>query len=187
MTFHHVRWVAVWTLASLLTGCQSVRPHPQHKLAPNTVTRNNCLSLLHDLLSQENNVSLLRFIKDEQGDVRGLIRRVSERSAAGVRMLEIQAKEDNTIVLDALDLPSGERATREAIAASTREELLRSSGELFEVRLLGSQLQALTYAEYLAWVASQNESETARAQALKDFSLEMKVLHQEALRILQSR
>ena len=59
----------VLTAAFVLTACQS--PAPRH-VAANTAqaTRNNCYSLLHQLLEEQKDVSLLRFIKKEHSNVK---------------------------------------------------------------------------------------------------------------------
>ena len=50
----------------LLQGCQSPQFNARLDRSVAQATRNNCYSLLHQLLEEERGVSLLRFIKNEQ-------------------------------------------------------------------------------------------------------------------------
>src|SRR5688572_5010122 len=104
----------------VLTGCQSPKARSPGERGAAPTTRNNCYSLLHQLLDDEKNVSLLRFIKREREDVRNLIKKISANSAVGAKLLEELARHDPSINLDDFRLPPGEAATREAIA-STRK------------------------------------------------------------------
>ena len=104
--------------AVMLTGCQS--PKAAASVAGNVSTRNNAYSLLHQLLSQQKNVSLLRFIKSEPADLKKLINQIAKTSGAGAKLLEQFAKDDPSINLDDLRLPPGEVATRDAIVPPSR-------------------------------------------------------------------
>ena len=80
--------------------------------------------MLYDLLSDQKKVSLLRFIKREQDEVKNLVKRIATDSGEGAKLLERLAKEDPSIDLHDLRLPPGEAATREAIASTKKKELL---------------------------------------------------------------
>jgi hypothetical protein len=173
--------------ACLLSGCAATKRRSPRQVQAGRTIRNNCYSLLHQLLEQEKHVSLLRFIKDEKSDVNALIRRISAATAAGAKMLEGYAAEDDSISLEDTWLPPGEAATREAIAASTRSGLLHESGRDFELRLLITQTQALNYGANLSKVAAENESQVSRSRSLLKLSGELQGLNQDVLRILLSR
>ena len=87
-------------------------------------TRNNCYSLLHQLLDDQKDVSLLRFIKREHSDVKILVKKIAASSGAGSKLLEEFARHDPSINLEDIRLPPGEAATRKAIASAKRKELL---------------------------------------------------------------
>lgn len=179
---------AMLSVICVLTGCQS----PKAASAPAASTaaqavRNNCYSLLHQLLEDEKNVRLLLFIKREQEDVNQLIKKISANSGAGPKLLEEFARHDPAIRLDDFRLPPGEIATRAAIAATKKQELLGQSGEQFELSLLLTQLQALSYAWHLAKVAGENEAQPERAQALAGVSADMQHLYNEVFGLLRSR
>jgi hypothetical protein len=143
--------------------------------------------LLHQLLNDQKNVSLLRFIKREQEDVKTLVKKIAANSATGAKLLEEFARHDPSITLDDIRLPPGEAATREAIASTKRKELLGQTGNEFELTLLLTQTEALSYAWHLAKVAGQNESQPDRAIALAGVSKDMENLCHEVFAMLLSK
>ena len=176
------------SVACALTGCQSPKARPLGKggAAP-TAIRNNSCSLLHQLLEEQKDVSLLRFIKREDSKVKALINKIAANCAAGAKLLEEFAKHDPSIHLDYIQLPPGEAATREAIAATKKKELLSQSGNEFELSLLLSQAEALSYGWHLAKVAGRNESQPDRARALAGVSEDMENLYHEVFVMLLSK
>jgi len=172
------------SVACVLSGCQSpkAKSPPGSSAAPST--RNNCYSLLHQLLSDQKNVSLLRFIKQEKGDVKSLVKKIAANSATGAKLLEEFARHDPSINLDDIRLPPGEAATREAIASTRKKELLGQSGDEFELTLLLTQTEALSYASHLAKVAGENDSQPERARALAGVSDDMGNLYHEVFVLL---
>jgi hypothetical protein len=162
-------------VAGVLTGCQS--PKARVPTASSLATRNNCYSLLHQLLDQEKNVSLLRFIKSEPAGLKKLVNQIATTSGTGAKLLEKFAQDDPSIQLDDFRLPPGEVATRDAIGATKQKELLGQTGEEFELALLLTQAEALSYGWHLAAVAAANEPDPDRARALKGISEDMQTLY----------
>ena len=173
--------------ACVLTGCQSPKARSPGERGAAPTTRNDCYGLLHQLVDEQKNVGILRFIKREQDDVKNLVKKIAANSAVGAKLLEELARHDPSINLDDLRLPPGEAATREAIAATKKKELLGQSGGEFELSLLLTQLQALSYAWHLAKVAGENESQPDRARALAGLSLDMENLYHEVFVLLLSK
>lgn len=67
-----------------------------------------------------------------------------------------------------------------AVVATTRQkELLGGTGDIFELNLLLTQTEALSYAWHLAKVTAKSEPDPARARALADISADMKQLYHE--------
>jgi hypothetical protein len=149
-------------------------------------TRNNSYALLHQLLDEQKDVSMLRLIKREGADLADLTKRIAATSAAGAGLLEEIAKKDASIRLDEVDLPPGEVAARAAIAKSEEKELLTQKGAAFRLGLLVSQVEALDYASHLADTACENEANPDRARALAGISEDMRKLHGEAMAMLLS-
>jgi hypothetical protein len=143
--------------------------------------------LLHQLLDDQKNVGMLRFIKREQKDVKDLVKKIAANSAVGAKLLEELARQDPAINLDDLRLPPGEAATREAIASTKKKELLSQTGDAFELSLLLTQIQALSYAWHLAKIAGENESQPDRARALAGVSKDMENLYHEVFAMLLSK
>ena len=175
------------SVACVLTGCQSPKARSPGESGAAPTTRNNCYSLLHQLLNEQKNVSLLRFIKREQDDVKNLVKKIAATSATGAKLLEEFARHDPSINLDDIRLPPGEAATREAIASTKKKELLGQTGDEFELTLLLTQTEALSYAWHLAKVAGENESQPDRARALAGVSEDMENLYHEVFVLLLSK
>ena len=170
--------------ACLLAGCKSPKAAaPSVGDAPPS-TRNNCYSLLHQLLDEQKNVSLLRFVKPEHTDLKKLVKQIAATSGAGASLLEQFAKDDPSINLNDIRLPPGELATRDAIASAKMKELLGQTGDKFELTLLLTQTEALSYAWHMAEVAAQNEPQPARARALAGLGDDMQDLYQQVFALL---
>jgi len=180
-------FTAMLAFACVLSGCQSPKARAPSGSNAAQSTRNNCYSLLHQLLSDQKDVSLLHFIKREQDDVKSLVKKIAGNSATGAKLLEELAKHDPSINLDDIQLPPGEAATREAIASTKKKELLGQTGDEFELTLLLTQIEALSYAWHLAKVAGENESQPDRARALAGVSKDMENLYHEVFVMLLSK
>jgi hypothetical protein len=180
-------FMAMLFTACLLTGCQSPEAMSPRESRAIQSTRNNGYSLLHQLLAEQKNVSLLRFIRPEQSDVKKLVKKIATNSGTGAALLERFAKDDPTISLDDIQLPPAELATRAAIAAAKEKELLSQSGGTFELTLLLTQTEALSYGWHLAEVTSQNEPQPDRARALAGISYDMKNLYHEVFALMLSK
>ena len=176
---------AMFSVACFQVGCQSPKAAPQ--VQGGLSLRNNCYSLLHQLLDEQKDVSMLRFIKSEHADVKTLVKRIATTSGTGAKLLEEFAKDDPSIRLDDLRLPPGELATRDAIASTKQKELLGQTGDKFELTLLLTQTEALSYAWHLAKVAGENEPQPVRARALAGIGLDMENLYHEVFALLQSK
>jgi len=179
-------WLAVMLLAAcVLTGCQS--PKGMSSSRSSASTRNNCYSLLHQLLDEQKDVSMLRFIKPEHNDLKKLVKRIATTSETGAKLLEEFAKDDPSINLNDIRLPPGELATRDAIASTKEKELLGQTGDTFELTLLLTQTEALSYAWHLAKTAGENEPQPERARALAGLSWDMQNLYNEVFALLLSK
>jgi outer membrane murein-binding lipoprotein Lpp len=166
--------IAMLSAACVLSGCQSPKAKSPSGSSAAQSTRNNCYSLLYQLLS-------------DQKDVKSLVKKIAGNSATGAKLLEEFAKHDPSINLDDIQLPPGEAATREAIASTKKKELLGQTGDEFELTLLLTQTEALSYAWHLAKVAGENESQPDRASALAGVSKDMENLYHEVFAMLLSR
>jgi len=176
---------AMLSAACVMTGCQS--PKAGSPSGSSVSTRNNGYSLLHQLLDEQKDVSMLRFIKREHSDVKNLIKKIAANSAAGAKLLEEFARHDPSIKLDDIRLPPREASTRDAIASTKEKEVLSQTGDEFELTLLLTQTEALSYAWHLAKVTGENESQPERARALAGVSEDMQNLYHEVFVLLLSK
>jgi len=178
--------------AGVLGGCQTHRTAAPIQSTSSIdksarATWSNGYALLHQLMSDEQDVNKLRFIKHEQPDVKDLVNRIAKASGDAVKQLEAYNQEDGGIALKDLDLPPGEQTTRDAIASTKKWELLGHTGEHFELSLLLTQSEAMSYGWHLAEVASKNDSRPERARYLADLGKQMKGFYQEIYQLLLSR
>src|ERR1017187_4696412 len=180
-------FAAMLSAACVLTGCQSPKTGAPSGSSAVQSTRNNCYSLLHQLLDEQKDVSILRFIKREHTGVKDLVKKIAANSATGAKLLEEFAKDDPSIRLDDIRLPPGELATRDAIASTKQKELLSQTGDTFELTLLLTQTEALSYAWHLAKVAGENEPQPDRARALAGIGQDMQSLYHEVFLLLLSQ
>jgi hypothetical protein len=185
MKIVHTFLAAMFLAACVLTGCQSPKAMPP--VGSGASTRNNGYSLLHQLLAEQKDVSMLRFIKPEHADVKKLVKQIAATSGAGAALLEKFAADDPTINLNDIRLPPGEVATRDAIASTKEKELLGQTGDRFELTLLLTQTEALSYAWHLAEITAKNEPQPDRARALAGIGADMDNLYHQVFALLLSK
>jgi hypothetical protein len=176
-----MRWVTSFLLlgfAVLSTSCAAFRSDPARYNVPTTRTnaipangvRQNGYALLFDLLGGEKDVSLLRFIKREQPELKTLIVDISRASEFAYKRLEEFGKANPYMNLKNQGLPLAELATRKSISTYKTRLLLHNKGAEFELQLLLSQNEALVYGANLAQVLAASETDSERAQFLRETS-----------------
>jgi len=170
----HCRSACLVISALLICGCKSSNKAPpakpaEQKLDPKQLqTRNNAAALLFDLLNDEKNVSKLFILKGGRDELKQLVRNIAKAAGEGADKLKAMAKTDPTLDLELMALPKGEVKTREAIARTSKDELLHMSGPELETNLLLSQANALRYGAHLARVAAENST---RKDQVDEFSV----------------
>ncbi len=179
-----------WLATVLLTGCQtgkvrsSIGTRSSEPTAAPSI-RNNCASLLYELVSEEKHLSKLLLVKRESDPLEILVKEISSATGRHADILETMAKQDNSLNLSATLLPDGEAATRKRIAKTKQDQLLHSSGAEFEFALLLTQVEALSYGSHLAWVAADSSSNNHQAEQLRTISAELQQLHGKVIRQLK--
>jgi hypothetical protein len=171
-----VTYVLLLAFVALFSGCAIFRPDPARNNVPITTTnaipangvRQNGYAILFDLLGDEKDVSMLRFIKREQPELKTLIADISRASASAYNRLEEFGKADPQLNLKNEGLPLAELATRKSISTMKTRLLLHSKGAEFELQLLLSQNEALVYGANLAQVLAASETDSERAQSLRE-------------------
>lgn len=176
--------------AAMACGCSTVRdqstPAPA-KLsdARKMAERNNAVSLLYDLMQDEKNLSKILIIKHGDAEFDQLIKAIAQTSHDTGARLEAMAGADPQVKLHALELPAGEKATRDSIAKTKEHELLFSSGTNFEFQLLLTQVDALSYGWHLAKIAAGNSAQPEEAQAFTEISTAMENLYDQDVKMLK--
>lgn len=176
-------------LASLLclssTGCALLQK--EKAPPPQPASRSELIDgykLLYDLVSQEKDVPKLLIIKNETPPLRAFIKEIGRTASLVQKELE-QLKPR---LKDSADpLPLAERQTRKAIEKTRTRELLRSRGADFELRLVLSQLEALTYAVHLAQSLAAAESSPARRKMLTEFEQAFLDLYAQGLKLVSRK
>ncbi len=142
---------------------------------------NNAASLLYQLVSEEKNVSKILIIKSSSKELGQLVKEISKMASESEKRLESLASNNPDLNLHAIELPQGEKATRDAVARTEERELLFSSGKKFEFNLLLTQAQALNYGWHLAKIAAENSSRPGEIQEFTVISDEMKQLYDRVI------
>jgi hypothetical protein len=186
------RFTPILLAGILLCGCAPLEKAQPAKGESSELeklgVRNNAASLLYDLLGDEKNVSKILIIKRNSEELGQLIKAISKAAADAEKQLEQLAKNDSDLNLHAVELPQGEKATRDAVAKTEEHELLFSSGREFEFKLLLTQAQALGYGWHLAKIAAENSSSPDEVQKFTAMSRGMENLYgQVALRMQQNK
>ena len=167
-------FVLLALVAVIQLGCRTApRPISETGSSASTASSSQAHALLFGLLGDEKNVSKLLIIKRERPELRALIHEISERAGKAHKELEAFAKSDRTLNLKDQGLPSAEVLTRNAIAKARTKELLTESGKEFELRLLLTQNEALTYGGYLAATAAASDTLGNRRQMLEQLSTDL--------------
>jgi hypothetical protein len=143
--------------------------------------RNNAASLLADLLGQEKDVSKILIIKHHSAGTEKVIKAISKTADEGSGRLETLAKSDKTMNLHALQLPPGEVATRAAVSKTEEHELILTFGTTFELNLLLTQTEALSYASHLAKIAADNSQSPEQQQDFHALDVSLDNLYKEVV------
>lgn len=176
----------------LMAGCAStpVKPPEPVSVTANDqalAIRNQAYTLLYGLMSDEKNVSKLLVVKKEAPDVGEILRDISTTAGAAAKELERFSKADSHLHLDFESLPIAEKQTRDSIAKAKAKELISKTGQKFEVRIILTQAEALTYGAHLAAVTQANETDPGRKEYLGKLSQQLQDLHQRVIDLIHSR
>jgi len=171
-------------LLVVLCGCASLHETSTQSPAPPSSTSADSYAVLFDLLGDEKDVSKLLIIKRERAELRNLIREIARRCGQGHEELEGFGRTDSSLNLKAHGLPAIESETRAAIAKTKAKQLLTESGKEFELRLLITQHEALTYGAHLAASIAKTETNPQRAQFLRQLSSDLTALEQRVTSLL---
>ena len=151
------------------------------------VARNNSLSLLEELLNEEKGLSYILIIKSASPQLKQLVKNISKTASAGAKLIAAEKKQDAGLRLAGNGLPPGEKATREKISKIKEHDLLHSKNAEFELQLLLTQVEALSYGAQLALTAADNDPQTSRARKFASLSGQLSLLHEQVVAMLRSK
>jgi hypothetical protein len=174
----------------LLCGCAHLENKPKQNHLPENVKkielRNNAGSLLYDLLGKEKNITKILLIKRNGDDVAAFIKAIAATADESVERLERLLKIDPTLNLQAIELPAGEKAARDATEKTNEHDILLSSGIEFELNLLVTQAEALSYGQHLAKVAAENSPIPGEAEQFHIINVALEGLYKQNLKLLRA-
>ena len=173
----------------VLVGCKTApaRHSDVTTGAGTNQVQNEGYSLLYELLGKEKNVNKVLLVKRETPEVRELIDEIAREASDAADQIKQFATADQTLDLNQTGLPFTERKTRSSIESARTKELLTSSGAAFELRLLMTQAEALTYGQHLAKVLGEHERDVRRRLFLEGLSRQFQRLHQKLMGLLSAR
>jgi len=177
------RKILTSVLLTVSLGCASTGVESRPREAPAAAGQG--YALLYEILGQERNVSMLLIIKEERQALETVIDAIAETCGTAYERLEELAKESPRLDLSDTGLPVEEVRTREAIAATKRDQLLAASGREFELQLLWSQNEALTYARHLADTLARSEPDAARLAFVRALWKDLTRLQQDVQALLR--
>lgn len=163
----------VWGMALLFCGCQWI-DKPSEKIE--TSELNYGYGLLYDVVSQEQDVDKILWIKRVNPELQNLIKQIAELSGKVTDELDSWKKEDPSLILSATGLPELEVKTRDRIAHYKTFDLLGTWGDDFERDLILTQLEALNYMAYMMKSLAASDPQKSRHEFLLENSKEFLAL-----------
>jgi hypothetical protein len=146
-----VKWMLVCGVLGV-EGCgSSSTTPPPPKLTPPGENggmfrrRNEGYSLLYKLMLDESQVGGIFIIKHADDSVGGVVKEIGLAAKDAQKQLHDFPNPTNRIEFDVLDLPRVEQDARDLESKEQEKQLLTSSGQTFELRLLLTQIQAMGY------------------------------------------
>jgi len=170
-------------LTAALFGC--VNAGAPSGIQPMHASSGHGYALLYETLGQERQVSKLLIIKVERDALEAVIKAIAETCRQAYERLGVLANANPRLDLTDTGLPIDEVRTRESIAATRAAQLLAASGREFELELLLSQNEALTYIGHLADTLSRRESDPERLAFVRKLWKDVTRLQEDVLALLR--
>ena len=180
-----ITFAAIW----VLSGCAIFEPSAKED-APTNVRASEIsegYALLYDLVSKEEQSSLLSIIKKESPELKSLLERISDTSKATTKELDTLAKIAPPLNLKVTHLPRIEQAARDSIDKETSKEILHSKGVDLEFNMVSSQLAGMNYAAHLARSLAVIEPNPRRKEFLQRTDRKFSELHSQVYKMLFTR
>jgi hypothetical protein len=173
----------------VLPGCAILEPRAKES-APthvNVSAISEGYALLYDLVSKEQQASLLSIIKKESPELKSLLERISETSKATATELETLVRLNQPLNSKVTHLPRFAQAACESIDTETSKEILHSKGVDLEFNMVSSQLAAMNYAAHPARSLAVVETDPRRKEFLQQTDRKFSDLHGRVHQMFLSR
>jgi len=146
--------------------------------------RNEGYSLLYSLMGDESKVGGIFIIKHADDSVSGLVKEIGIACDSAKKQMDGFPYSNNRIEYDVPDLPKLEQRARDLESKAEARELLASSGKLFELRLISTQIQAMGYAVNLCQAMIAVEDDPGRKDFLTNLSNQCAAFRQRLMDLL---
>ncbi len=183
--FHTRLLILLFALS--MTGCFTTQKNMKSGIDSSEVrVRNEGYSLLYRLLSDEGNVDKILYVKSADKPIADFIKEIAATYRDSAEQLKRFQESDPALdVKMKLVLPEIDEKARGAIAFATAKELLTSSGEEFERRLLLTQVSATNYGTHLSRVLLDRETDPQRKAYLENLAERCGDFHERVIALLR--
>jgi hypothetical protein len=175
--------LGIWIIL-LITLTPALRAAETKANTPAQATSQHGYALLFDLLGDEQNVSKLLIVKRDRPELKKLVKAISESAGKAHKELEKFGKHGEINLKDQ-GLPDAEVQTRKSISQEKAKTLLAEKGSDFEIALLLTQDEALTYGSHLARVLAASETHADRLRLLLGISSNLAELRNQVMEMLR--
>jgi hypothetical protein len=138
-------------------------------------------------MSDESDVGMILWLKHADDSVARLVKAVGERCQAAKKQMDEFPMSDKHIEFNVADLPEVEQKCRELETAEKRHELLSSSGKDFEIYLIFSQAEAMSYANNLCLALEKTEDNPVRKKFLVNLAGQCGDFHERFMKLLLAK
>ncbi len=178
------KFAGLAVVAMLFVNCASFNPKVREQSKISVSEKSEGYAILYDLVSDEKHISKLSIIKRERPEFKSLIKRIAVAAKETATGFEAFAKKDPQLNLKVTHLPMAEQKARDSISSQMGKQILTSSGDPFESKLLMTQVEGLNYAAHLAQVLAEMETDLTRKQFLEKAAQKFTGLHDEVYQML---
>jgi hypothetical protein len=178
---------AIGFLVLSFVGCHSARPYAA---APprdtEGIERNHGYALLYATIEDETRVDQVLMIKQPRTEVAELLRDIAGFARNAKQQLDEFANTDESLGYDQHGLPHVEAKSRDLTAQTTTRAVMRSTGRDFEITILLTQHEALSYITHIARALREMDEDDNRRAFLADLADESRSLHERAIKLMQA-
>jgi hypothetical protein len=174
-------------LMFILVGCHTARPY---STAPprdaEGIERNYGFALLYATIEDETRVDQVLMIKQPRAEVAELLRDITSFAKTAKQQLDEFANQDETLGYDQHGLPHVEAKSRDLTARTTTRAVMRSTGRDFEITILLTQHEALSYIKHISRALREMDDDEDRRAFLAELADGADSLHDRVRNLIAS-